>query len=106
MASRVPAFPRFVFTIFEPISLPAPGLIRRQEPCRRAAAGQLAVAVLYSTREVRVVRNYLVALMMADIGHVALTARARDVECDDLGECGRHDFFVSDTERVLPWLYL
>ncbi|KAK3336215.1 hypothetical protein B0T19DRAFT_32766 [Cercophora scortea] len=33
----------------------------------------VAVAVLYSTTEIKVVRNYLIALWIADIGHVAIT---------------------------------
>ena len=32
-----------------------------------------AVAVLYTTSELKVVRNYLVALLVADLGHIALT---------------------------------
>lgn len=33
----------------------------------------VGVAVLYTTTELRVVRNYLVALLIADVGHVGLT---------------------------------
>ncbi|CAK7265225.1 hypothetical protein SEPCBS119000_001403 [Sporothrix epigloea] len=33
----------------------------------------VGVAVLYTTTELQVVRNYLVALLIADIGHVGLT---------------------------------
>lgn len=36
----------------------------------------IGLAVLSSTTEVKVVRNYLVALWIADIGHVALTWHA------------------------------
>ena len=36
----------------------------------------IGVAVLSSTAEIRVVRNYLVALWLADIGHIAVTWRA------------------------------
>ena len=36
----------------------------------------VAIAVLYSTTELKVVRNYLVALGIADVGHVFLTYRA------------------------------
>lgn len=32
-----------------------------------------AIAVLYTTTEVKVVRNYVIALWIADIGHVAIT---------------------------------
>lgn len=31
-----------------------------------------AVAVLYTTTELKVVRNYLIALWIADIGHIAV----------------------------------
>ncbi|KAL8350989.1 hypothetical protein RB598_005986 [Gaeumannomyces tritici] len=34
-----------------------------------------AVAVLYTTSEPKVVRNYLIALWIADVGHVYLTCR-------------------------------
>lgn len=33
----------------------------------------LGVAVLYTTTEIKVVRNYLVALWIADIGHIWVT---------------------------------
>ena len=36
----------------------------------------IGLAVLSSTTEIKVVRNYLVALWIADIGHVALTWHA------------------------------
>jgi hypothetical protein len=36
-------------------------------------AGMIGVAVLSTTAEVKVVRSYLVALWLADIGHVGLT---------------------------------
>lgn len=36
-------------------------------------AGLVGVGVLYATTEPRVVRNYLVALLIGDIGHVAIT---------------------------------
>ena len=36
----------------------------------------IGLAVLSSTSEVKVVRNYLVALWIADIGHIALTWHA------------------------------
>lgn len=38
------------------------------------------VAVLYSTTEAKVVRNYLVALWIADIGHVAATCYVLEYE--------------------------
>lgn len=33
----------------------------------------VGIAVLYSTTEPKVVRNYIVALWIADIGHVVIT---------------------------------
>jgi len=102
MASQLPTFPRVVFTIFEPISLLAGAIpaiftpdwfiseqIASPVPVSSTAQAQLAaqqlgncyflafllgVAVLYSTSEIRVVRNYLVALWIADISHIAITA--------------------------------
>ncbi|KAK0628658.1 hypothetical protein B0T17DRAFT_487494 [Bombardia bombarda] len=103
MASQLPAFPRFIFTVVEPISLLAGSVpaiiwpdwfISEQLPSSviptvATTAGSqvvaqqlgncygllflLGVAVLYSTTELKVVRNYLVALWIADIGHVVIT---------------------------------
>ncbi|PQE13460.1 NADp-dependent alcohol dehydrogenase protein [Rutstroemia sp. NJR-2017a WRK4] len=101
MASILPPFPKFVFTVFEPISLVA-GFIApfispewfiaeqvASSPLEavsdnaRLVAYQLGniylllamvgIGVLYSTSEAKVVRNYLIALWIADIGHVAVT---------------------------------
>ncbi|TLS22560.1 uncharacterized protein PpBr36_09684 [Pyricularia pennisetigena] len=97
-------FPRFVFTVFEPISLLAGAIPAIAQPAwfiqeqitqhvpvpvvpssegallvtqqLGNAFGLLAmcgVGVLYSTNEPKVVRNYLIALWIADIGHIALT---------------------------------
>ncbi|KAI3321537.1 hypothetical protein HD806DRAFT_502827 [Xylariaceae sp. AK1471] len=100
MASQLPSFPRTLFTIIEPISLIAGCLgplinadwfIASQidnppsptSENARLVALQLGncygllflvgVAVLYTTTELRVVRNYLVALLIADVTHVGLT---------------------------------
>ncbi|KAI1500003.1 hypothetical protein F5X99DRAFT_410479 [Biscogniauxia marginata] len=104
MASQLPAFPRTIFTVIEPISLIAGCLgpffsadwfIANQIPAAPAGGGEptsdnarlvalqlgnaygllfmVGVAVLYTTSELKVVRNYLVALWIADIGHVGLT---------------------------------
>ncbi|KAI1436913.1 hypothetical protein GGR50DRAFT_686107 [Xylaria sp. CBS 124048] len=40
----------------------------------------VGVAVLYTTTEIKVVRNYLVALLIADITHVSLTIHALGYE--------------------------
>ena len=40
----------------------------------------MALAVLYTTSEVKVVRNYLVALWICDIGHVVITFLGLGVE--------------------------
>ncbi|KAL8387328.1 hypothetical protein RB595_009986 [Gaeumannomyces hyphopodioides] len=101
--SWLPPFPRFVFTVFEPISLVVgcvPGVVApdwfigqqmaQLMPVASSENSQLvaqqlgnafgllamaAVAVLYTTNEPKVVRNYLIALWIADIGHVYLTCR-------------------------------
>ncbi|KAI0468840.1 hypothetical protein F4859DRAFT_184435 [Xylaria cf. heliscus] len=101
MASQLPAFPRTVFTVIEPVSLIAGCLgplidtdwfiasqidnaaLPASSENARLVALQLGnaygllflvgVAVLYTTSELRVVRNYLVALLIADITHVGLT---------------------------------
>ncbi|KAI1815425.1 hypothetical protein GGS20DRAFT_543713 [Poronia punctata] len=105
MASRLPSFPRTVFTVIEPISLIAgclgplidadwfiasqiddgPGANVASSENARLVALQLGnaygllflvgVAVLYTTTELRVVRNYLIALLIADITHVGLTCQ-------------------------------
>ncbi|RYP19014.1 hypothetical protein DL765_003597 [Monosporascus sp. GIB2] len=118
MASQLPAFPRIVFTILEPISLISGTLgafidtdwfvtsqtstststsspIQAYDSNARLVALQLGntyfllcllgVAVLWTTSELRVVRNYLLAAWVADISHVWLTcwalgwARSADV---------------------------
>ena len=104
MASQIPGFPRFVFTVFEPISLslgflpaifapdwfvseqiaiPSPSswaaqcrLVTQQVGNCYFLAFLVAIAVLYSTTEVKVVRNYLVALAIADVSHIGLTLLA------------------------------
>ncbi|KAG4035190.1 hypothetical protein MFRU_002g05310 [Monilinia fructicola] len=101
MTSIFPPFPKFVFTVFEPISLVAGFLgaiiapewfveeqiaFSTHQPVgdnARLVALQLGniylllamvgVAVLYSTQEAKVVRNYVIALWVADIGHLAVT---------------------------------
>lgn len=104
MASQLPAFPRVVFTIIEPISLIAGAVapfispdwfIEEQISANTAAAAivhsdnsrlvalqlgnaygllfLLGVAVLYTTSELQVVRNYLVALWLADLSHIGVT---------------------------------
>ncbi|KAI5867417.1 hypothetical protein GGS23DRAFT_592731 [Durotheca rogersii] len=100
MASQLPAFPRAVFTVLEPVSLvggflgpfvdadwfvasqlpvAAPGyddnarLVALQLGNAYGLLFLLGVAVLYTTTELRVVRNYLVALWIADISHVGVT---------------------------------
>ena len=103
MASILPPFPRFVFTIFEPIALVAgylspmldtTGFVNSQLPAtsiitisptatNRILALQLGnvygllamvgVGVLYATTEAKVVRNFLIACAIADIGHLYVT---------------------------------
>ncbi|OTA56815.1 hypothetical protein K449DRAFT_468111 [Hypoxylon sp. EC38] len=104
MASQLPAFPRTIFTIVEPISLiggflgpfidpdwfiasqldnPDVSAVVPRDDNARLVALQLGnaygllfllgVAVLYTTGELKVVRNYLIALWIADISHVGVT---------------------------------
>ncbi|CAF9909159.1 hypothetical protein IMSHALPRED_007634 [Imshaugia aleurites] len=103
MASILPPFPRFVFTIFEPIALVAgylspmldtKGFVNSQLPAtvltsisptatNRLLALQLGnvygllamigVGVLYATTEAKVVRNFLLACAIADVGHLGYT---------------------------------
>ncbi|EXK99143.1 hypothetical protein FOQG_01771 [Fusarium oxysporum f. sp. raphani 54005] len=102
MASSLPTFPRIVFTIIEPISLVAgfagavidpAWFIGEQSPQKNdndaspnsiIIAWQLGnlylllafigVAILSTTTENRVVRSYLFALWLADIGHVGFSS--------------------------------
>jgi len=102
MASQLPTFPRIIFTIVEPLSLlggagggifqpawfisqqiPSPGAVESTEHSRLVAQQLgncyfllflIAVGVLSSTSELKVVRSYLMGLWIADIGHVGLTA--------------------------------
>ncbi len=99
----LPPIPRFTFTIFEPIALVVGylspildirGFINSQLPStsititsptatNRILALQLGnvygllamigVGVLYTTSEAKVVRNYLLACAIADVGHLYVT---------------------------------
>ncbi|KJZ69616.1 hypothetical protein HIM_11004 [Hirsutella minnesotensis 3608] len=108
MASSLPTIPRVVFTIVEPLSLVAGFLGAVSDPAWFAAeqvpqqvpsavtpnslvlALQLGnlyllmafvgLAVLLTTSEVKVVRNYLVALWLGDIGHVAFSCHGLGAE--------------------------
>ncbi|KAI4121049.1 MAG: hypothetical protein LQ338_006590 [Usnochroma carphineum] len=99
--STLPPFPRLVFTILEPLAciggylapiLDTASFAAAQVPSRtptpltsttQVLALQLgncyglialiAIGVLYSTNEARVVRNYLVACAIADVGHLWVT---------------------------------
>ncbi|RDW77417.1 hypothetical protein BP6252_05470 [Coleophoma cylindrospora] len=101
MASIFAPIPKFVFTVFEPISLIAGAVapfispswfIAEQIPMTKASnvtdnsrmvalqlgnvyalLAMVGIAVLYTTTEAKVVRNYVIALWIADIGHVAAT---------------------------------
>ncbi|KAF4339272.1 hypothetical protein FBEOM_6808 [Fusarium beomiforme] len=102
MASSLPTFPRIVFTVVEPISLVAgfvgavidpAWFIGEQSPQKNDVdashnsiiiAWQLGnlylllafigIAVLSTTTENRVVRAYLVALWLGDVGHVGFSS--------------------------------
>ncbi|KAH8882685.1 hypothetical protein GQ53DRAFT_444505 [Thozetella sp. PMI_491] len=104
MASHLPVIPRVIFTVVEPISLlvgaiPAilwpewfvseqlpsavplvtsanASLVAQQLGSMFSLGFLLAIAVLYTTTEIKVVRSYLFALWLADISHVGLTLYA------------------------------
>jgi len=98
MTSILPPFPRFVMTIFEPVStvagftvpfiateyftaeqIPGSSVESISDNTRMLALqlgniylllAMVSIAVLYTTTEPKVVRNYVIALWLADIGHV------------------------------------
>ncbi|XMA14775.1 hypothetical protein WAI453_007566 [Rhynchosporium graminicola] len=105
MTSILPPFPRFVMTVFEPLSLiagcvapfiSATYFVSEQIPnspsipltanSTMGPSGKhfllgniylllamVGIAVLYTTTEAAVVRNYVIALGLADISHVGIT---------------------------------
>ncbi|KAI1092888.1 hypothetical protein F5B19DRAFT_452145 [Rostrohypoxylon terebratum] len=104
MASQLPAFPRTIFTIVEPISLvggflgpfinpdwfiasqldnPDVSHVPQSDNNARTVVYQLGnvyallfllgVTILHTTSELKVVRNYLICLGIADISHVGVT---------------------------------
>ncbi|PVH70163.1 hypothetical protein DL98DRAFT_521772 [Cadophora sp. DSE1049] len=101
MTSILPSFPRFVMTVFEPISLiagcaapfvSASYFVSEQIPNSPSVPldantsmvayqlgniylllAMVGIAVLYTTTEAAVVRNYVIALWLADISHVGIT---------------------------------
>ena len=103
MASIFPPVPRFVFTIFEPLSLvvgvfaavvDTENFVKGQLPSASATPvwpaastrvltlqlgnlygllGMIGIGVLYFTSDVRVVRNYILACAIADVGHLWAT---------------------------------
>ncbi|KAL8889437.1 MAG: hypothetical protein Q9205_002632 [Flavoplaca limonia] len=101
MAAFLPPFPRLVFTILEPLACIGGYIAPVLDTASFAAAqvpsitptpltsttqilalqlgncyGLLAlicIGVLYSTNEPKVVRNYLIACAIADIGHIWVT---------------------------------
>lgn len=102
MATILPTVPHLVFTIIEPLSLVAgfvapiidtQGFVNQQIPStilstpltatNRILAlqlgnvygliGMIGIGVLYSTSEARVVRNYLLACAIGDVGHLWFT---------------------------------
>ncbi|KAK2781787.1 hypothetical protein FQN53_000315 [Emmonsiellopsis sp. PD_33] len=102
MSTILPLWPHIVFAILEPISLfagfyvslfnvekfvvsqtpnsPTPAIL---PPSTQAIAFQLGnlylllllagIGILYSTSEPKVIRNYLIALAVADLGHIYAT---------------------------------
>ncbi|KAE8443438.1 hypothetical protein EG329_001835 [Mollisiaceae sp. DMI_Dod_QoI] len=108
MTSILPPIPRYVMTVFEPLSLVAgavapfispewfvaeqiPGHSTQPITTQTAMVAyqlgniylllaMVGIAVLYTTTEPKVVRNYVIALWLADIGHVAVTCWVMDYE--------------------------
>ncbi|CZR58409.1 uncharacterized protein PAC_08301 [Phialocephala subalpina] len=108
MTSILPPVPKFVITVFEPLSLIAgavapfvspewfvaeqiPGFATQPITAQTAMVAyqlgniylllaMVGIAVLYTTTEPKVVRNYVIALWIADIGHVAVTCWVMDYE--------------------------
>ncbi|KAK0509854.1 hypothetical protein JMJ35_007248 [Cladonia borealis] len=123
MASILPPIPRFVFTIFEPLSLVAglfaavldtENFVKGQLPSASATPvwpaastrmmalqlgnlygllGMVGIGVLYFTSEARVVRNYLLACAIADVGHVWATYAVM----------GQKDFLDVTNWNALAW---
>ncbi|KAL6883808.1 hypothetical protein HDV57DRAFT_425718 [Trichoderma longibrachiatum] len=101
MAASLPPFPRLVFTVLEPLSLVAgfagavydpAWFVAQQIPQDKPAAASentivmahqlgnmylamcfVGLALFRTTSEARVIRSYLVALLLADAGHVGFT---------------------------------
>ncbi|KAL2042944.1 hypothetical protein N7G274_004002 [Stereocaulon virgatum] len=123
MTSVLPPIPRIVFTIFEPISLVAgffvtildtENFVRSQLPSisatpvwpaatTRVLALQLGnlygllamigVGVLYTTTEPKVVRNFVLACAVADVGHIWATCAVM----------GQDDFLDVMNWNVMAW---
>ncbi|MCJ1366090.1 hypothetical protein MMC16_005215 [Acarospora aff. strigata] len=102
MTTILPPFPRLVFSVLEPLSLIGGWLAPILDPHAFVSdqvlhnrpqdltlgahvvalqlgnvyllLALLGIAVLYTTTEPKVVRNYIIALWIADIGHVVATA--------------------------------
>ncbi|KAI9793591.1 MAG: hypothetical protein M1833_000736 [Piccolia ochrophora] len=102
MAAILPPIPKYVFAVFEPISLVAgfisavsnPALFTSSQIPRASPETPLsphglmtvlqlgslyllmafvAIAIFYTTTEVKVVRAYVFALLLGDIGHLGMT---------------------------------
>ncbi len=58
------------------VSSPNANLVAQQLGNGFGMAFMMAFAVLYASTELNVIRNYLIALWVADIGHVGLTLYA------------------------------
>lgn len=101
MTTILPPIPRFVFTIFEPLTLITAYLAVARDPSTFVSTqlphllptpltatshilalqlgnlygllGLIGIAVLYTTTEPKVVRNFVIACAIADVGHLAVT---------------------------------
>lgn len=141
MASILAPIPRFIFTVFEPLSLvagfavpilnpsyfvslqvpsQAPSAVPYNlTPTDRILALQLAntygllcmvgVGVLYATTEPKVVRNYLIACAIADVGHGWATGAVMGwedfvnvgVERSGMGKSGCDTVLVCEQDPVV-----
>ncbi|TKA76203.1 hypothetical protein B0A49_03046 [Cryomyces minteri] len=120
MASLLPPTPRFVFTVIEPLALIAGAIAPFVSPSEFVSAqlahiprhpllpseqilalqignlylllAMLGLFILNSTSEIKTVRAYLIALWVADIGHVAVTAWA--MGCENIADIRRWNYMA------------
>ena len=133
MTTILPPIPRFVFTIFEPIALLGGALsplfdisfvVNSQIPSTpvntpvtatdKILALQLCncyglllmigIGVLYTTAEASVVRNYMIACAVADVGHIAATYHVMGYE--DFADVGSWNGMAWGNIGVTAFLFV